>query len=168
MQSPITNAGGSILSAVSARSTLATKLASHYLIADPVTPTDRELQMLNDYIDAEYKQMQCIVRYIASDIELPEAIDIWRKTKVLTVSIAHIEHPFLTAQANARFRAVHDWHHIRSGSDSSLSGEIESYKWARMTAPREIWWLLHSEIVLQAAACIATGEFQSQKLVRLF
>ena len=168
MQLPITNTGGSLLSAVSARSTLATKLASHYLMANPVTPTDRELQLLNDYIDSEYKAINAIVRYTALDIELPEVIEIWRKTKVLTISIAHIEHPFLTAQMNARFRAVHDWHHIRSGADASLSGEIEAYKWARMTAPHEIWWLLHSEIVLQAAACIATGEFQPQKLVRLF
>jgi ubiquinone biosynthesis protein Coq4 len=90
----------------------------------------------------------------------------WEASGVLFVSIESISHPFLTDVENALFRAVHDWHHILMDADSTLNGEIATFKHACTTAPREIWWMLRSEIVLQAAACIATGEFQPQKLVR--
>ena len=38
---------------------------------------------------------------------------------------------------------------------------------ASESAPESIRWILFSEIVLQAAAMIHTGQFQRQKLIRI-
>ena len=86
----------------------------------------------------------------------------------LVISTAFNHHPFLSYWENSQFRAVHDWHHVTSGADSTFKGELAAYQQAISTAPKEIWWILFSEIVLQAATAIATGEFAAQKLVRLF
>jgi len=107
-----------------------------------------------------------MVRFEGADIPLPEMLQRWEHSGVLFISVESISHPFLTDIENALFRAVHDWHHIVVNADSTLNGEILAFEHACSTAPSEIWWMLRSEIVLQAAACIATGEFQPQKLVR--
>lgn len=145
---------------------LAAVLAAEYLAAPAAVPTDRELAILRGWIRAEFQRIPVMVRFQESDIELPEMLQRWNESGVLFVSTEHISHPFLANVENALFRAVHDWHHIVVDADSTLNGEIATFEHARSTAPREIWWMLRSEIVLQAAACIATGEFQPQKLVR--
>lgn len=146
--------------------TLAHTLAAEYLAAPAATPTDRELEMLRGWIRAEFQRIPVMVRFEGADIPLPEMLQRWEHSGVLFISVESISHPFLTDIENALFRAVHDWHHIVVNADSTLNGEILAFEHACSTAPSEIWWMLRSEIVLQAAACIATGEFQPQKLVR--
>jgi hypothetical protein len=146
--------------------TLAHTLASEYLQAPAAVPTDRELAMLRGWIRAEFQRIPVMVRFQDADIDLPEMLQRWTDSGVLFISTANSSHPFLTAVENALFRAVHDWHHIVADADSTLNGEMLTYQHACSTAPSEIWWMLRSEILLQAAACIATGEFQPQKLVR--
>jgi ubiquinone biosynthesis protein Coq4 len=90
-----------------------------------------------------------------------------RSTGELLISIANNSHPFLEGFANAKFRSVHDWHHVVTGADSTFTGELATFEHAAKHAPKEIKWMLFSEIVLQASACIATGRFQPQKLVRM-
>lgn len=145
---------------------MAAVLAAEYLAALAAVPTDRELALFRGWIRAEFQGIPVMVRFEGSDIDLPEMLQRWETSGVLFVSTAFISHPFLTNTENALFRAVHDWHHIIVNADSTLNGEIATFEHACSTAPVEIRWMLRSEIVLQAAACIATGQFQPQKLVR--
>ena len=145
---------------------LAADLAAEYLTAPAAVPTDRELALLRGWIRAEFQRIPVMVRFQDQDVDLPEMLQRWNASGELFISTASITHPYLTDVENALFRAVHDWHHIVVDADSTLNGEIAAFEHARSTAPVEIWWMLRSEIVLQAAACIATGQFQPQKLVR--
>jgi hypothetical protein len=151
---------------IATASTLAHTLAAEYLQAPAAVPTDRELAMLRGWIRAEFGRIPVMVRFEGADIPLPEMLHRWDASGVLFISIESISHPFLTDVENALFRAVHDWHHIVVNADSTLNGEMLTFEHACSTAPSEIHWMLRSEILLQAAACIATGEFQPQKFVR--
>lgn len=151
---------------VASAPTLAHTLATEYLRAHAAVPTDRELEMLREWVRAEFQRIPVMVQFEPCDIPLPEMLQRWDESGVLFISTESISHPFLTDTENAIFRAVHDWHHIVVDADSTLNGEILAFEHACSTAPSEIWWMLRSEIVLQAAACIATGEFQPQKLMR--
>lgn len=146
--------------------TLAHTIAAEYLQAPAAVPTDSELAMLRAWIRAEFGRIPVMVRFESADIPLPEMLQRWDASGVLFISIESISHPFLTDVENALFRAVHDWCHVVVNADSTLNGEILAFEHACSTAPSEIHWMLRSEIVLQAAACIATGAFQPQKLVR--
>ena len=83
------------------------------------------------------------------------------------ISVAHNEHPHLSFNENAKFRAVHDWHHIIGGADDSMGGEVLTYYIAQESAPVAIHWLLFSEIILQAATATHTRKFPTQKLVKV-
>ncbi len=143
------------------------KLARAFITGAAVIPTDRELALLNMWIEAEFRQIPVPVRFTAADVDLPEMLTTLRSTGDLLISIAHNNHPFLEGFTNAKFRAVHDWHHVIVGADSSFAGELATFEHAAKHAPKEIRWMLFSEIALQASACIATGRFQPQKLVRM-
>lgn len=131
----------------------------------PVTAS--ELASLRRFIAAQYSQIRTPVVYVDQDVSLPECIDCLQNEGVLYISVANNSHPYLTAGENAQFRAVHDFHHILIGADSTFAGECAAYLHAAMMAPPSIRWILFSEIVLQAAACISTGEFQPQKMVKV-
>ena len=146
--------------------TLAHTLAAEYLQAPAAVPTDREPAIFRQWIRDEFQAIPVMVRFQDHDIDLPEMLQRWNTTGELVISTANSEHPFLSPIENALFRAVHDWHHIIVEADSTLNGEMLTFEHACTTAPSEIHWILRSEILLQAAACIATGEFQPQKLVR--
>jgi hypothetical protein len=143
------------------------KLANAFIGGTPVVPTDRELAILNTWIEEEFRAIPVPVRFTECELDLPETLGILRSTGELLISIAHNHHPFLEGFRNAQFRAVHDLHHAITGADSTFAGEFATFEHAAQHAPAEIRWILFSEIALQAAACIATGEFQPQKLVRM-
>jgi hypothetical protein len=142
------------------------KLASLYLNGVPAVPTLAELADLRAWIDGEFASIPPKVEFTAADVSPELLIDTYRSRCVILISTANIDHPYLTNQHNARFRAIHDWHHLRTNAAFDLPGEIQAFKTAAQSAPMAIRWMLHSEIVLQAAACIFTGKFQPQKLVR--
>lgn len=151
---------------VAAIPTLAHTLATEYLDAPAATPTAAELATLRAWIRAEFARIPYPVAFQDADLDLPAAVDRFAADGVLVISTANVSHPWLTDDENAKFRAVHDWHHIAIGADSTLDGEISTFAHACATAPTLIHWMLRSEIVLQAATCIATGRFWPQKLVR--
>ena len=132
-----------------------------------VIPTAFELASFTDWIDNEFHALPCEVKFWSGDISLSECRTEFAKYGALNVSTANSSHPFLTDHQNARFRAVHDWHHLETGADDSLDGEHSTFCHAAAIAPHSIGWILFSEIVLQAAAFIHFGEFQSQKLVKV-
>lgn len=140
--------------------------ASAYLDGADHPVSAEELAALRRFISVQFKGIRCPIVYIQNDIALPECIQSLQTEGVLHISTANNHHPCLTPAENAQFRAVHDWHHILIGADSTFSGECATFKHAAMVAPPEIRWILFSEIALQAAACLVTGEFQPQKLVK--
>jgi len=143
------------------------RLASAFLTGEAVEPTARELSLLNAWIDSQFRQIPVIVRFTGTDVDLPTMVANFETTNELLISVANNFHPFLEGFQNAKFRAVHDWHHLVVGADSTFKGEVATFKHAAMQAPREMQWMLFSEIVLQAATAISTGEFADQKFVRI-
>jgi hypothetical protein len=141
-------------------------LASSYLDGAPTVPTPFELASFKTWIHSEFDAIPCQVKFWTGDISLAECKAAFAKHGTLNISTAHNSHPYLTASQNARFRAIHDWHHIIVGADDGLSGELATYLYAENRAPKSIQWMLFSEIALQAAAAIHTGKFPAQKLVK--
>lgn len=144
------------------------RLAMAYIHGDPVVPTHQELAALKQWIKAEFDAIPCRVDFHYQDIDLPTAKRIFTASGILAISVLENSHPYLTFQENAQFRAVHDWHHLANGFDSTFAGELAAFEAARLSAPSCIHWLLFSEIALQAAAMLHTGEFQPQKLVKAY
>jgi len=146
---------------------IAPRLAALY--GQPETiPTSDELSALRSWIDCQFSRLPCPVDFHYADINLDQTITVYKNAGILPISVLHNNHPYLSFRDNARFRAVHDWHHITIGADSTMQGEISTFRHAKSTAPKSIHWLLFSEIVLQAAACIHNGgEFQPQRFIRV-
>lgn len=136
-----------------------------YLNGAPMRPTKKERQKFDSWVWSQYKEIPCPVRFTDRQTTLAECKKTFQDCGILRVSIAYNNHPFWGESTNAMFRAIHDWHHIILNCDDTLDGEIITYLHARESAPDCIGWILRSEIVLQAAACILTGKFQPQKLV---
>ena len=143
-------------------------LAELYIESKPHPLADIELDQFKAWIFREFHNHRLgeILEMSDSDVTPEEMLANWQSKKVLLVSTANSEHPYLSVSDNVRFRAVHDWHHIAFNCGFDFAGEYKTFEMAIKSAPRSIWWVLFSEIVLQAAACIHTGEFQPQKLVR--
>jgi hypothetical protein len=142
-------------------------LATSYRDGAAITPTTFEIASLKTWIDTEFNAIPCAVRFWSGDIGLAECKAAFAQFGVLNISTANNIHPFLTPAQNAKFRAIHDWHHIEIGAPASLEGEYATYCHAASIAPHSIGWMLFSEIVLQAAAAIHFGDFQAQKLVKV-
>lgn len=139
-------------------------LANACVTGAPAAPSAAELDTLNAWIDSEFNSLHCNVRFWTGDVTLAECRAAFNRSGVLNISTANNFHPYLSKSANAKFRAVHDWHHIELGADDSFKGEC--FTWEANNAPESIQWVLFSEIVLQAAAAIHTGLFLPQKLVK--
>lgn len=145
----------------------AAELADQYLTGTPAEPTEFELALFRSWIAQEYAPLVGSVDYILGDVPPERMLFYYLCHQRLLISVAHNVHPYLTPTENAWFRAVHDHHHLVSNSGFDLDGEFNTYLHATKTAPAEIHWVLYSEIVLQAATAIHTGEFAEQKLVRV-
>lgn len=142
-------------------------LAVSYRDGAAVFPCQSELANLRAWIGREFSLIPCRVEFAHNDISLAECKASFVKSGILYISTAYNVHPFLSKEDNAKFRAVHDWHHIKAGVDDTLAGEFATFKHAIRTAPKCIHWMLFSEVVLQAAAAVYFGEFQAQKLVKV-
>lgn len=136
-----------------------------YLDGSPMAVTLAERTAFEAWVWEQFRAIPCPVRFTEQSMTLAECKETFEKCGILRVSVAHNSHPFWSESTNAMFRAIHDWHHLVIGADDSLEGEIKTYRHACLSAPVTIRWILRSEIVLQAAACILTGKFQPQKLV---
>ena len=143
------------------------RLAAAYAAAPHTEPSAAELSALNAWIDNQFLAIPCPVRFTVGEVSPELMLDIYYASGVLLISAAHNDSPILAPMANLKFRAAHDWHHVTAQAGFDLAGEVKAFKAAASSAPMVIRWLLHSEIVLQAAAAIANGHFQIQKIVRL-
>ncbi len=143
------------------------QLAEQYISGEAVTPTPTEINAFNRWVFDSYSRIDRYVQFTTAEVSPEMMQEYWDRYAVVLVSMAHIEHPFWLNDINARFRAIHDWHHIHGGFSFGMAGEACAAGYAMSTAPESIRWILWSEIALQAAAAIHTGEFQEQKLVRV-
>ena len=141
-------------------------LASVYLNNPGIVPSDNELSTFRAWLHTEFSKIPAKFMITRQDFSLEQTKQRYIQTGEIITSLVGIEHPFFTFIENIRFRALHDWHHIITGSDSNFDGELRAYEIALATAPEAIHWILRSEIVLQAAAMLQTGAYQEQKLVR--
>jgi len=146
----------------------AAELADQWSISSNVTPSSLELEIFHSWLELEFFCIPVAVYFTAKPVSLDKCKKIFKRFNVLFISSEHNEPntALLTKGQNLRFRALHDWHHIRASADSTLPGEIIAFREAKKTAPAFIHWLLFSEIVMQAAVRIHTGSFPVQKLVK--
>ena len=142
-------------------------LAAAYLRAKGSRPTSTERRIFRDWLCLQFARIADKVQFTDDEVSPEQMLTYHAITGGYLISMAHNVHPHWTPRENAMFRAVHDHHHVTGGHGFDLEGESGAYQQARSTAPQEIWWILHSEILLQAAAAIRCGCFQRQKLVRL-
>lgn len=142
------------------------RLGLFYVQRPGALPTGAELADFRLWLADQWDSLPAPVVAVPYDLSLSGMIELYKRTGRIVVSYANNNHPVLSWSENVQFRAIHDWHHIIAGADDSLLGEMRAYQQAKSTAPRSIWWILRSEIVLQAAAFYYTGTYQVQKLVR--
>ena len=137
-----------------------------YFVGEHTEPTIQEKQVFFDWLTGQYDAIKAIVRFTPSEVNPAQLKIRYENTGHILTSTAHNDSPWLDKASNAHFRAVHDWHHIQHDLGFDADGEHAAYLMAITSAPKDIHWILKSEIYLQAAACIETGSFQPQKLVR--
>lgn len=143
-----------------------TETANHYLRSEHTEPTGAEKLYLDAWIEEQYEEIKGRVKFTPSEVDPAQFLLRYENTSELLISTAHSKHPFLTKRQNARFRAIHDWHHIMMGFEFNIVGEYMAFEYAASIAPPAIHWILRSEIWYQAAAQVMTGAFQPQKLVK--
>ena len=143
-------------------------LANNYINGKHCITTFKEESFLKAWILGQYQSLPVDVVVTCDDVSPEQMLSHYQEHNELLISSAGSEHPILSQADNVRFRAVHDWHHISQGFGFDLDGEIAAARYAISLAPKAIHWMLWSEIALQAAACIKTGEFQPQKLVHCY
>ena len=142
-------------------------MAIEYALASPAELTANELSAFVGWIGDGYRPLASLVDVTEADVLPEEFMAHWRHSRRLLISSAHSEHPVLTPAQNVEFRALHDHHHLLTAAGFGWAGELATYHLACATAPEMIHWILRSEILLQAAYKLETGEFAEQKLVRV-
>jgi hypothetical protein len=146
---------------------LTAQLASQYLHSEGARPSKTEFLTFLSWLHSQFRPISGIVDFTEAEVSPAEMVLTYYHTGRLLISTAHNHHPFLLPIENAWFRAIHDWHHLQAMAGYDLAGEILVCHYSQSTAPRDIHWMLWSEVVLQAAAAIHTGSFPKQKLVRV-
>jgi hypothetical protein len=144
-----------------------TTAATAFIHGPTATPTLRELVLFKGWLLAQFQALPVQVEVTEAEVSPEAMITHHAETGTLLISTAFCDHPHLSEADNVRFRAVHDWHHISRGLGFDWAGEQGTLAVACESAPSEIHWILTSEIALQAAAAIVTGEFHPQRLVRV-
>lgn len=151
------------------------QLASVYETGPDLTLYPWQLNAIKEWIAAAFHRLPVVVSFEDKD-PYSNASDMFTgldSTGRLQI-FAGGEHPYyLTREENLWFRALHDWAHYQARSDFDLVGEHKAYKMQVKLAQNYFngcvpLWLkqfLFSEIVLQAAASISSGEFPKQRLV---
>ena len=142
-------------------------LADQYINGQAVKPTAKEVATFADWVNDRFERIARYVQFTPDEVAPERMEHYWQHYAILLISTAHNEHPFWEGGVNARFRAIHDWDHIHGSLGFDMAGELTAAGYAMSTAPKSIHWILWSEVALQAAAAIHTGEFQPQKLVRV-
>lgn len=141
-------------------------LAQAYILGDNLHPSTAQVIAFRDWINLEFDKIPYSVRFTNKNLTLAECKQKFNQTKVINISSTNSSHPVLSIRDNLKFRAVHDYSHIKLNCDDSFVGEYLTF--LNCYAPKSIHWILFSEIILQAAVTISTGNFPAQKLVKFW
>jgi len=142
------------------------RLAKVYIQGRGCQPTKAEREIFRNWLCLQFARIADQVDFTPEEVTPEQLLAVHANTGRLLISTAHNSHPFWTARENAMFRAIHDHQHLAYNCGFDMQGEMRAFEVAADSAPKEIGWILYSEIALQAAASIHTGSFQRQKLVR--
>ena len=143
------------------------KVAACYLAGKETAPSLEDQDYFAGWLEAEFAKVASMVRFTPREVDPAQLLIRYANTGQLLISSANNQPAaWMTKQQNARFRAVHDWHHLQAAEPRfDWQGEVEALREACKTAPNQIQWILCSEVALQAAVAISTGFFPSQKTV---
>lgn len=141
-------------------------LAQAYIKGENLHPRTDQITAFRDWIDLEFENISHTVRFTNKNITLAECKRKFNQTKILNISSTNSIHPILSIRDNLKFRAIHDYSHIKLNCDDSFAGEYLTF--LNCYAPQSIHWILFSEIILQAAVTISTGNFPAQKIVKFW
>lgn len=155
-----------------------TNIASQWMAAPHTKPTHSERKTFGLWLMREFHRMRASgiePLFVTREVPIEEAMDALNRpvlpgeTRWLPVSRLNNDPnvDLMSTQQNLMFRAVHDFVHWRENAGADWEGELAVTIAHISTAPREIHWILWSEVAGQAAACLETGEFQPQKLCRI-
>jgi hypothetical protein len=126
------------------------------------------IDLFHSWLDSEYQQaaFSQSIHYVAADIPLDTVKELHRVSGFLFISTLGTSavSDLMTDVENQKFRAVHDWMHLKIGADATWQGELATTLAHLNTAPKEIWPILVSEVAGQAAVTITTGNFPEQRL----
>lgn len=147
---------------------VADMIASQYMAGVHTQPTKAESEAFFRWLTEQYFNLPCRVKFVDAEVSPETMLHYYQFEQTLYISMLHSDdHPLLTPSQNWMFRAVHDYHHASKGFGFDATGEIQAALYAMSTAPAEIHWIIWSEVAMQACACVSTGEFQAQKLVKV-
>jgi hypothetical protein len=125
-------------------------------------------ETFTSWLYSEYTKVTkaCPVHYVAADLPLDTVKALFESTDNLFVSTLGTSAVFnlMTFEQNNKFRAVHDYMHLKIGADASWQGELATTLSHLSTAPEEIWPIIVSEVAGQASVTITTGSFPKQRL----
>lgn len=155
-----------------------TNIASQWLAAPHTKPTHNERKAFGLWLMREFHRMRASgiePLFVTREVPIEEAMAALSRPvlpgEIRWLPVSRLNNEpnvdLMSTQQNLAFRAVHDWTHWKEGAGADWQGELAVTIAHTLTAPKEIHWILWSEVAGQAAACLETGEFQPQKLCRI-
>ena len=156
----------------------ATSIAQAWTEASHTTPTTAERKAFGVWLMRQFNRMRATgiePLFVTRDVPIEEAMAALSRTVLpgelrwLPVSrLNNDPNPdLMSEQQNLMFRAVHDWVHWQENAGADWDGELAVTIAHILTAPKEIHWLLWSEVAGQAAVTLTTGTFPQQKLAKI-
>lgn len=156
----------------------ATSIAKAWLAAPNTLPTHSERKTFGLWLMRQFNRMRASgiePLFVTREVPIEEAMAALSRpvlpgeTRWLPVSRLFNEpNPdLMSTQQNLMFRAIHDWTHWQEDAGADWDGELAVTVAHTLTAPKEIHWILWSEVAGQAAVNLTTGEFPQQKLCRI-
>jgi hypothetical protein len=156
----------------------AQSIATQWLNGKHVKPTTAERKAFGVWLMREFNRMRASgiePLFVTRDVPIEEAMNALNRTvlpgEIRWLPISRLNNEpnvdLMSTQQNLMFRAIHDWVHWKENAGADWDGELAVTVAHVLTAPKEIHWILWSEVAGQAAVTLTTGSFPQQKLVKI-
>lgn len=153
-------------------------IAADWMAAPHTVPTSSERKAFGLWLMREFHRMRASgiePLFVTREVPIEEAMAALSRPVLpgeirwLPVSrLFNDPNPdLMTETQNLAFRAVHDWVHWKEKAGADWDGELAVTIAHTLTAPKDIHWILWSEVAGQAAVCLTTGKFPEQKLCKI-
>ena len=149
-------------------------MAAAFRVGDELELNLDTVRIFQGWLADEFASIPALVEMVPREVPLGEAVlaltrpilpGEGRVLPVSTIGNTPVE-GLMTRQQNLAFLAVHDHMHAKLGADDSWMGELAVCLGHLMTAPPQVWPILVSEVMGQAAVTLFEGEFPAQRLSR--